>query len=240
MLNLLRFRELADYSGSPEIAPDQPISGAEAYRRYEDHTRPFLHATGGQVLFGGKGATVIGPAGEWWDLILLVRHRDVQTLPVVRGQRGLSRLYRPSHSRPRGLQTRAGDLNTTRSRRWRHRLTHVAFALDAGPPLAMPDRPDFNRRHHATGTSNNASSNSTPPGSQTKAFAATARTCCPSIGSRFRSVCEQLLCGDHGERPMIAKPQVSETIACQPTPHDRTARNGQVRGSIPLPGFHLI
>ena len=80
MLNLLRFRELADYSGSPEIAPDQPISGAEAYRRYEDHTRPFLHATGGQVLFGGEGGPpLIGPAGERGDLILLVRHRDVQT-----------------------------------------------------------------------------------------------------------------------------------------------------------------
>ena len=28
MLNLLRFREWADYSGFPELAPPQPISGA--------------------------------------------------------------------------------------------------------------------------------------------------------------------------------------------------------------------
>ena len=27
MLNLLRFRQLADYSGSPELAPDKPLSG---------------------------------------------------------------------------------------------------------------------------------------------------------------------------------------------------------------------
>ena len=31
MLNLLRFREIADYSGSPELAPVQPISGEKAY-----------------------------------------------------------------------------------------------------------------------------------------------------------------------------------------------------------------
>ena len=80
MVNLLRFRELADYSGSPDLAPEQPISGAEAYRRYEDHTRPFLHATGGHVLFRGEGGPpLIGPADERWDLIQLVRHRDVQT-----------------------------------------------------------------------------------------------------------------------------------------------------------------
>lgn len=80
MLNLLRFRELADYSGSPELAPDQPISGAEAYQRYEDHSRPFLHATGGQVLFRGEGGPPLtGPPEERWDLILLVRHRDVET-----------------------------------------------------------------------------------------------------------------------------------------------------------------
>ncbi|MGY4228119.1 hypothetical protein ACVMIH_005480 [Bradyrhizobium sp. USDA 4503] len=31
MLNLLRFRVIADYSQSPELAPPQPITGAEAY-----------------------------------------------------------------------------------------------------------------------------------------------------------------------------------------------------------------
>ena len=33
MLNLLRFRANADYSGHPELAPDDPISGAEAFDR---------------------------------------------------------------------------------------------------------------------------------------------------------------------------------------------------------------
>jgi len=30
MLNMLRFRDVADYSESPELAPDTPISGAAA------------------------------------------------------------------------------------------------------------------------------------------------------------------------------------------------------------------
>jgi hypothetical protein len=31
MLNLLRFREIADYSANPELTPAEPISGAEAF-----------------------------------------------------------------------------------------------------------------------------------------------------------------------------------------------------------------
>ena len=133
MLNLLRFRELADYSGSPEIAPDQPISGAEAYRRYEDHTARSSTPQVVRCCSAGKGATV-DRAGRGMVGPHPARPPPRRADLPFHGQRGLSRLYRPSHSRPRGLQTRAGDLNTTRSRRWRHRLTQVAFALDAGPP----------------------------------------------------------------------------------------------------------
>ena len=38
MLNLLRFRDVADYSANPELMPNKPISGAEAYQKYIDHT----------------------------------------------------------------------------------------------------------------------------------------------------------------------------------------------------------
>ena len=34
MLNLLRFRAVADYSATPDLAPSSPITGEEAYRRY--------------------------------------------------------------------------------------------------------------------------------------------------------------------------------------------------------------
>ena len=74
MLNLLRFRRTADYSAAPELAPSEPISGEEAYRRYVAHTLPFLEASGGEVLFLGKGgALLIGPSEERWDAALLVR-----------------------------------------------------------------------------------------------------------------------------------------------------------------------
>ena len=79
MLNLLRFRETADYARSPELAPAAPISGREAYRLYMAHTTPFLHQYGGELIFQGEGgASFIGPADERWDLVLLVRQASVE------------------------------------------------------------------------------------------------------------------------------------------------------------------
>jgi hypothetical protein len=46
VVNLLRFREWADYSKLPDAVPDEPISGRQAYDKYMDHTTPFLIATG--------------------------------------------------------------------------------------------------------------------------------------------------------------------------------------------------
>ena len=55
MLNLLRFREIADYSDFPDLASTEPISGSAAYDRYVRHTLPFLAASGGSVEFYGTG-----------------------------------------------------------------------------------------------------------------------------------------------------------------------------------------
>jgi hypothetical protein len=78
MLNLLRFRAVADYAATPELAPPEPISGAAAYRLYMDHTGPHLAASGGELAFlGVGGAHLIGPPGERWDAALLVRQRSV-------------------------------------------------------------------------------------------------------------------------------------------------------------------
>ena len=80
MLNLLRFRALADYSASPELRPVQPISGAEAFHRYIDHTLPFLKESGGEVLFLGEAsAFLIGPSDERWDMVMLVRQSSVES-----------------------------------------------------------------------------------------------------------------------------------------------------------------
>ena len=80
MLNLLRLREVADYSASPELAPASPISGREAYRRYMEHTTPFLAASGGELIFlGDGGAYFIGPPDERWDIAMMVKQASLQS-----------------------------------------------------------------------------------------------------------------------------------------------------------------
>ena len=75
MLNLVRFREVADYSARPDLAPDAPITGAEAYQRYSAAAQPSLGEIGGSVEhFTSCGPTVIGPEGEGWDVMLMVRY----------------------------------------------------------------------------------------------------------------------------------------------------------------------
>lgn len=79
MLNMLRFREVADYSAAPELAPESPISGKEAFDKYIEHTLPFLKQSGGELLLLGEGgALLIGPEDEQWDLVMLVRQSSVE------------------------------------------------------------------------------------------------------------------------------------------------------------------
>lgn len=80
MLNLLRLRETADYSANPELAPESPISGAEAFDRYIQHTLPFLRESGGDLLFlGSGGALLIGPENERWDLAMMVEQSSADS-----------------------------------------------------------------------------------------------------------------------------------------------------------------
>jgi len=80
MLNLLRFRAVADYAMFPDLAPPVPISGADAFQRYIDHTLPHLQASGGELLFLGQGGGyVIGPPDERWDLMMLVRQKSMES-----------------------------------------------------------------------------------------------------------------------------------------------------------------
>ena len=61
MLNLLRFRESADCMDPPELAPPEPITGAEAYDRYVrpggEARPPTLAATPGPPVAAVAGAT---------------------------------------------------------------------------------------------------------------------------------------------------------------------------------------
>lgn len=79
MLHLLRLREVADYSRVPELAPPAPISGAQAYQLYLEHTNAFLLSSGAEVLaYAEGGQFLIGPADERWDRALIVRQPSVE------------------------------------------------------------------------------------------------------------------------------------------------------------------
>ncbi len=78
MLNLLKYRAVADYSATPELAPAAAISGEAAYRIYMEHTLPHLERSGGRVLFFGRGgAFLIGPSEERWDAAMLVEQSSL-------------------------------------------------------------------------------------------------------------------------------------------------------------------
>ena len=72
MLNLLRYREAADYPADSEHAP---CSGREAYRRYSRTALAKVQGVGGRVeLLAAAQVALIAPEGEQWDELLLVRY----------------------------------------------------------------------------------------------------------------------------------------------------------------------
>ena len=72
MLNLLKFRERAEY---PPEHQAEPCSGAEAYGRYAEAVIPLIQAHGGeQVWHGQQAAMLIGPQDKDWHLAALVRY----------------------------------------------------------------------------------------------------------------------------------------------------------------------
>ena len=68
MVNLLRFKPRAD-------APDEDLSGEEAYRRYARPMRAFVESKGGRFLWIGRvDSQVIGTGGEGFHVIALVEY----------------------------------------------------------------------------------------------------------------------------------------------------------------------
>ena len=83
MLNLLRYRAQADYSQHPHEAP---CTGREAYARYAQAVGTCLAAVGARVVFAGAAAaSLIGPADESWDDVLLVEYPSGQALLAMLG-----------------------------------------------------------------------------------------------------------------------------------------------------------
>ncbi|HHL31652.1 MAG TPA: DUF1330 domain-containing protein [Oceanospirillales bacterium] len=79
MLNLLKFKQIADYSDTPELSTKEQISGENAYKLYMQHTAPFLQESGGEVLFYGTASEFfIGPSDESWDVVMLVKQKSIQ------------------------------------------------------------------------------------------------------------------------------------------------------------------
>lgn len=78
MLNLLKFKTVADYSATPHLAPTTTISGAAAFKLYIEKTTPYLERSGGKLLFFGIGGPfLIGPKDERWDAMMLVSQSSV-------------------------------------------------------------------------------------------------------------------------------------------------------------------
>lgn len=78
MLNLLKFRAIADYTNVEELKPTKEISGEEAYQLYMENTLPELEKAGSRIVYFGKSRNfLIGPDSEKWDAVLLVEHESV-------------------------------------------------------------------------------------------------------------------------------------------------------------------
>ncbi len=72
MINLLRYRESAEYPDGFDAAP---CSGREAYGRYGVEAVKHVAAAGGRMLWMGEARfTVIGPDDEQWDDAVLVEY----------------------------------------------------------------------------------------------------------------------------------------------------------------------
>lgn len=89
MLNLIRLRKEADYSSNPNLAPEAPISGKEAFQKYIEHTLPFLRESGGELMFLGDGGKFfIGPQNEQWDIVMLIKQKSLADFMAFASNQG--------------------------------------------------------------------------------------------------------------------------------------------------------
>ena len=72
MVNLLRFKAEAD-------APDDGVTGEEAFRRYVAEMVPFVESKGGRVIWSGRiDSQVLGGGAEGFHMIGLVEYPSRQ------------------------------------------------------------------------------------------------------------------------------------------------------------------
>lgn len=69
MLNLIRLKETATY---PDGAS---CSGAEAYRRYGEHSGPIFRELGGTIVWRGTQECMLtGPTDKQWDIAFIAQY----------------------------------------------------------------------------------------------------------------------------------------------------------------------
>ncbi|HET8849548.1 MAG TPA: DUF1330 domain-containing protein [Marinobacter sp.] len=73
MLNLLRFRDRAEY-----VDESLDCSGRDAYKRYMREAAECVRAVGAEVIWSGRSVgSLIAPPDESWDQVLLVRYPSI-------------------------------------------------------------------------------------------------------------------------------------------------------------------
>ena len=77
MVNLLRFNSRAE-------APDEGLSGEQAYRCYAERMQEFVESKGGRFLWVGRvDSQVIGTGGENFHIIGLVEYPSRETFLAI-------------------------------------------------------------------------------------------------------------------------------------------------------------
>ena len=69
MLNLIRLRDNAEYEDG------EVCSGAEAYRRYGEHSGPIFRKLGGEIIWRGHQECMLtGPDDKLWHIAFVARY----------------------------------------------------------------------------------------------------------------------------------------------------------------------
>jgi uncharacterized protein (DUF1330 family) len=102
MVNLLRFKDRADYPDDPNC----DLSGAQAYALYGAGVSKLIEALGGRIRFNGKvTGLLIGEVEDLWDMVALAEY---PSLAAFRTMTQSPEMHAIEHHRIAGL---AGQLN---------------------------------------------------------------------------------------------------------------------------------
>ena len=104
MVNLLKFREKAEYEDGRET----DLSGAEAYALYAGEMRKLVEGSGGKFIFGAQVVgLLLGEVEELWDMVGVVEYPEPASLLKIASSPKFQEIEK---HREAGL---AGQLNIT-------------------------------------------------------------------------------------------------------------------------------